>query len=359
MRGIKTMAVVALTLGVAVNAAKHVVVKGDNLWDISGHYLKDPFKWPSIWKINPQVRNPHWIYPREVLRLPGGDDAVTKVVEEKRDGSDPLSGFPLGPDYQKGPELKEDQVLIDMSELAKRHQLDPQTVLLSPSWTTDTSYPDDHHILWKRDGGYAMLMQGRSIHVDIGCDSVKAGDMLEVIETGDRVATIRRHDLDGRLEQIRAYLTVKEVGDSVAYCYVDRVYGDVSMNAKVRRARKVATREITDFQPVAAASSANGKGCVVPDSNYIAKVIANTSNSTLQMPGNYIIVDRGTSAGLQQGDIVEFMDANLPRGIEGSRGYGITVRSGAERATVILNGVTDQPVRLGDKAYVVRRAVAR
>ena len=56
----------------AIVPSQHTVKKGDTLWDVCDQYFNNPWKWPEVWAKNPQIQNPHWIYPGDQIRLRTG-----------------------------------------------------------------------------------------------------------------------------------------------------------------------------------------------------------------------------------------------------------------------------------------------
>lgn len=101
-RGLRTVFVVAaLTVAAYATAAEwrgdhpdtYVVKRGDTLWDISARFLKKPWLWPEIWQANPQIKNPHLIYPGDVISLAYLDRLA--VQPGPRTEARPINAIPL------------------------------------------------------------------------------------------------------------------------------------------------------------------------------------------------------------------------------------------------------------------------
>jgi LysM repeat protein len=112
----------------------HTVQRGDTLWDISKLFLKSPWRWPQLWGMNlDQIRNPHLIYPGQVLVLVKADGRATLRVAQEA-SSAPTNTVKLSPRVRSellangaiaslplhliGPFLNE-AVVFDTDELAR------------------------------------------------------------------------------------------------------------------------------------------------------------------------------------------------------------------------------------------------
>lgn len=94
----------------------YVVRKGDTLWDISAKFLQKPWLWPEIWQANPQVKNPHRIYPGDVLSLVyvGGRPFLSSASGPQIREGEPVGAIRLS-DIE--PFLKELTVVNDVKSL--------------------------------------------------------------------------------------------------------------------------------------------------------------------------------------------------------------------------------------------------
>jgi len=115
---------------------EYVVQPGDTLWDLASRFLIRPWEWPAIWQANPQIENPHLIYPGDVLNLSYlNGRPVLQVVRRSPQirvvGEEPISAIPLDAlrGFLRWPRLVSDE---DMERLPYVVANEEQNILGTP-----------------------------------------------------------------------------------------------------------------------------------------------------------------------------------------------------------------------------------
>jgi LysM repeat protein len=142
------------------NAPKNYVVeKGDTLWDISSVFLQQPWLWPKLWRLNPDIQNPHLIYPGDVLNLVLDDQGQPMlVIESKKESIKKTKpSFKWSPQARK--ELKNDEAitLLPLQVVAP--------FLIYDSLLTETQLEALPYIIGS-DEGYRMTVDGFKVYIN-------------------------------------------------------------------------------------------------------------------------------------------------------------------------------------------------
>jgi len=90
----------------------YTIRPGDTLWDLSGRFLNNPWYWPKVWSYNPEIDNPHWIYPGNLLRFYPSEDQAPVRVEPVAAGEPQPETF--GEEAPEAPRELEDFSKADM-----------------------------------------------------------------------------------------------------------------------------------------------------------------------------------------------------------------------------------------------------
>lgn len=123
--------------------ATHKVQSGDTLWDLSSYYFADAWHWPKVWGLNPEISNPHWIYPGNIIRL--RDGAETPKAEKL---TEPTDGFAMLTSKAQAPKRSlgfHQMAYVDAQELKDAATVDGSTdakTLLATGDSIYVSYPE-------------------------------------------------------------------------------------------------------------------------------------------------------------------------------------------------------------------------
>ena len=249
---------------------EYIVQVGDTLWDIAATFLKDPWFWPEIWYINPEIENPHLIYPGDILGI------VTI------DGSERVTTL-RGSAYRLTPQAR----ITPLTQAVTSIPYESISAFLTTGVVLEKRQAKRLPYLVDTRGEHLMAAAGNDIYVR-GAKGEVPGTRFTVVHVGDALIDPDDHRLVGYQGILVGVGTLRRGGDPAT----------VRLTDTTREARKgdrliPETMEISlTFFPKAPNTTIDGR---------IISVIGGVTQI-----GQYqiVVINRGERNGLAVGDVL-------------------------------------------------------
>jgi hypothetical protein len=260
----------------------YMVRDGDTLWDLSGTYMGSSYEWPRLWSYNPEITNPHWIYPGHILRLKEGADGGYTPAGMAAEGGPTAQarfGSGFGAMFNKDARWKGNTVLIGDEVYLDKDAL-TQAGIIAGSFEEQMflSPSDQVYIEFKKGGAPAV---GKELTVFIRLHR------MEVKPSAGKVRTYDPGD-EGEIVRVLGAVRIESYDDKTRIA-----------KATIVSARDPIERgfEVTDVPSRLAVVPAKTN-----DQKVEAQVVAATRPLGILSAGQLVFVNAGEKKGVQPGN---------------------------------------------------------
>jgi len=249
---------------------RYVVVKGDTLWDISTMFLRDPWLWPEIWYVNPQVTNPHLIYPGDILTL---------VYVDGKPQLRMTRGYPT---VALSPQVREE----NLEKAIPTIPLDAIQQFLTRTIVVDEEELETAPYVVQSAGEHVVTGVGDRVYAR-GIDS-KNHSVYDIFNPGGPYIDPDTKEVLGYEALFVARGPVEQYGDPTTL-FLSETTREVRVGDRLRPAERAAA--VTHFQPH------------IPPDNTEGRIISVLDGVTQIGQFNVVAINLGTREGIESGHI--------------------------------------------------------
>lgn len=249
---------------------EYVVQVGDTLWDIAATFLKDPWFWPEIWYINPEIENPHLIYPGDLLGLVtiNGSERVTNL---------------RGSAYRLTPQAR----ITPLTEAVTSIPYETISAFLTTGTVLERRQAKRLPYLVATRGEHLMAAAGNEVYVRRLKDGVP-GTRYNIVHVGERLIDPDDHRLVGYQGIFVGEGTLRRAGDPATVWLSDTTREARMGDRLIPEAMEVSL----NFFPKA------------PNSTIDGRIISVIGGVTQIGQYNIVVINRGGRNGLATGDVL-------------------------------------------------------
>ncbi len=278
---------------------EYVVQVGDTLWDISAAFLRDPWLWPEIWYVNPDIENPHLIYPGDVLGLVyiDGQTRITNVRAST---------------YRMSPQAR----VTPLSEAVTSIPFEDVAAFLSSGLVLEKSQADALPYLLETRGDHLIASAGNEVYVR-GITGDVPSTRYNIVHLGDPLVDPDDNRLIGYNGIMVGEGSLRRTGDPATVALTntsqEAVTGDRFLPAAVDVPLNFFPRS--------------------PSSNIDGRIISVVGGVTQIGQYQVVVMNRGSGDGLSVGDVLSVFQSGK---VVDDRVKGGNVRLPDEQAGTVM-----------------------
>lgn len=262
---------------------RYVVVPGDTLWGIAGKFLKDPWRWPEIWRLNQdEIKNPHWIYPGDVVVLDRSG-----LQPELRFGDRGRGGIGTGDTVRLSPRVRSEDLSKQAIPSIPASVIEP---FLSRPLVIEPDGLDRAPRIIAAQADRVYLGAGDVAYVS-GIDNARLDSIWQIYRRGDPLIDPDTQKTLGYEAVFLGDSRVVKTGDPATI----HIFGSPQEIGKGDRLVAAGPITLNNYAPHAPAVSIKGR------------IIATRGGLRETGPQNVVILNKGRSDGLELGHVLALL----------------------------------------------------